>query len=275
MPQIYVTQGLASGTVSLAPNVAAGIGTLVSPTSLVATQLPNSVSGIGCSSTGFLLASPVVPQAAITTDQNFGTLEYGDPYPSDWARTLTLCQEATASIPVPNSTSTATFLLVDTATVAPSSTPLAPVVLPVQNPIIDSAGSLFGATAANSNIVTLNWTAPTGTVPFAYTVRVYVQTTVEGEQSYTGTGAAFSTSATSITLPPLAGGNTYVFALTADADGNANIQTSPYRSALPTGYATVVSGPVTISSAEQMPAIHGDRSIIERFSRPLSHDSSH
>jgi hypothetical protein len=137
----------------------------------------------------------------------------------------------------------------------------------VQSPTINGGGSIFGATALNSTIVTLNWTAPAGAVPFGYTVRTYVQTTSGGLATYAATGAAFSTSSTSITLPPLAGGNTYVFSITADADGTANMQTSPFRSSLPTGYATVVSGPVTISSSAQTPEIHGDRRVIARLSQ--------
>jgi hypothetical protein len=267
--QMYVTHGLASGAL---------------PLSLVGGNSPvlslAGTSGVGilptnaiCIGTGFPNLTINVPQPAITTDVNFGTLQYGDPFPAGWARTITLCQESTVPIPIPNSTDTATLILTDSATVAPSNAPLAPVVLPVQNPTINGS-SLFGATALSSNIVTLNWTAPTGTAPVGYTVRVYVQTTAGSIATYAVTGVAFSTASTSITLLPLAGGNTYVFAITADADGTANLLTSPFRSSLPVGYATVVSGPVTIGSSALMPEIHGDRRVIERFSKPQPQTSS-
>lgn len=267
--QMYVTQGLATGGVPLSPIV--GISPLLGGTQFL-TLAGTAETGIpfnteGCSGTGFTTLTPTAAQPAITTDTDFGTLQYGDPFPSAWARTISLCQESTAAIPIPDSSATATFILTDTATVAPSNTPLAPVVLPVQSPTINGDGSIFGATALNSTVVTLNWTAPAGTVPFGYTVRTYVQTTAGGLATYAATGAAFSTANTSITLPPLAGGNTYVFSITADADGTANMQTSPFRSSLPTGYATVVSGPVTISSSAQTPEIHGDRRVITRLSQ--------
>ena len=262
--QMYVTQGLATGTVPLS----AAVGIAPSLTLAGTAQSGIPFAPVTCSGTGFTTLNPSAAQPAITTDQNFGTLSYGDPFPSGWARTVSLCQESSVAIPVPNSSATATFILTDSATVAPSNAALVPVVLPVQNPTISGGGSFFGATALNSNIVTLNWTAPSGTAPFGYTVHAYVQTTAGGFATYTATGAAFSTASTSITLPPLAGGNTYVFAITADADGKANMQTSPFRSSLPTGYATVVSGPVTISSAALMPEIHGDRRVVERFSQP-------
>jgi hypothetical protein len=267
--QMYVTEGLATGGAPLSPIV--GISPLVGNTQLLTlagtAQPAFPVNTEGCSGTGFTTLNPTAAQPAITTDTNFGALQYGDPFPSAWARTVSLCQESTVAVPIPDSSATATFILTDSATVAPSNTPLAPVVLPVQNPTINGGGSIFGATAANSTIVSLSWSAPAGTVPFGYTVRTYVQTTAGGLATYAATGAAFSTANTSITLPPLAGGNTYAFSITADADGTANIQTSPFRSSLPTGYATVVSGPVTISSSAEMPEIHGDRGVITRLSQ--------
>ena len=274
--QMYVTQGLASGTVPLASSPqTTGVGILLAPPlSMVSTQVPNSIDTITCSPMSFILAAPTVGQPAITTDQNFGPLQYGDPFPSGWARTLTLCQEATAAIPIPNSstTGTATFLIVDKAVVAPSSAPVGPVVLPVQNPTVQGlnifGGGGAGGIATDATVLSLGWTAPTGTAPFGYTVRVYVLTTAGGTPIYTPTGAAFSTAGTSITLPPLAGGNTYVLAITADADGKSNMETSPFRSALPAGVATVVSVPVTISAGALMPEIHGDRRVVERFSQP-------
>ena len=276
--QMYVTQGIASGTVPLSSSTALGVGVvgvpLLPPLTLVGTADSFALGIIGCSPMGFVLFTPNLAQTAITTDQNFGALQYGDPFPGNWARTLSLCQESTVAIPVSGSSSPATFLLVDRATVAPSSTPLAPVVLPVQNPTVFGF-SFFGETVANSNIVPLNWSAPSGTAPFGYTVRVYVQTVEEGTPIYAPTGVAFSTAGTSITLPPLAGGNTYVFAITADADGKANMETGPFRSALPTGYATVVSGPVTINPGAQMPAIHGDRRVITRLSQAQPGATTH
>ncbi|MGB8012183.1 MAG: hypothetical protein WCF68_11250 [Terriglobales bacterium] len=281
--QMYVTQGLATATNILSVSGGVGVGIIsgIPQLSLVNTAEPDGINAAGCNQTGFLLNTPTAAQPAITTDENFGTLQYGDSFPQSWTRTLSLCQEALALVPLPTSTgpATATFLLVDSATVAPSNTPLGPVVLPVQNPTIDTL-NFFGAgdgtgIGTTSPIISLGWTAPTGTVPFGYTVRVYVQTVAEGIPIYAATGAAFSTASTSITLPPLAGGNTYVFSITANADGTANVQTAPFRSSLPTGYATVVSCPVTIGSAAQMPEIHGDRKVITRFSQHLPVSKGH
>jgi len=220
-----------------------------------------------CDATGFP-SNTNSSQPAITTDQNFGALQYGDPFSSAWTRSLSLCQESTVAIPIPNSSATANFALVDGAAVAPSANAsLAPVVSPVQSPTINGA-SLFTAATLNTAVIPLSWSAPTGAVPYGYTVRVYVQTTpIDGVPTYAAAGGNFSTAQTSITLPPLSGGHPYVFAITALADGTANMETGPFRSSLPTGFATVVSAPITISSGALAPAIHGDRRVITRLSQ--------
>ncbi len=273
--QPYVTGLLASGADSFS-NVGIGIETLGVPTLTLAGTAESGL-GLGtatCDPIGFPEQNTTPAQSAIVSDENFGAWQYGDSFPSAWTRTLSLCQEYLAAIPIPNSSATANFAVVDGAIVAPSNSPIAPVVLPVQNPTING-GSLFTSSSATSSIVSLSWTAPTGTAPFGYTVRSYVQTMEEGIPTYGPTGAAFSTAQTSISLPPLAGGNTYVFAITADADGSANMQTSPFRSSLPVGYATVVSAPVTINSGAMMPEIHGDRRVITRLSQPQPRSATH
>ena len=58
----------------------------------------------------------------------------------------------------------------------------------------------------------------------------------------------YSTGQTSVTLPPLTAGNTYLFLIITEVDGVANMETSPFRSQLPTGFATVMSAQVVISA---------------------------
>src|SRR5208282_376237 len=112
------------------------------------------------------------------------------------------------------------------------------------------------ASTADAATPALSWTAPTGAAPYGYRVREFVLTTLNDAPYFQQVGI-YSTSATSVTLPPLAGGNTYIFTITTEVDGVANMQTSPYRSALPTGFASVVSAPITISPAAA-PQIDGD-----------------
>jgi hypothetical protein len=182
---------------------------------------------VSCDALGFdLSASPAQP--AITTDQDFGTLQYTDPFDPKWTRSVSLCQEYTVAIPA-GTGATANFALVDSVTVPVSaSTPpsLDPLVSPVLSPSIDGA-SFFTAATLNTVAIPLSWTAPAIGTPFGYMVRVYVQATLpDGAPTYSQAGT-FDTAQSSITLPPLSGGNTYVFTITSQADATANMETGP------------------------------------------------
>ena len=218
-----------------------------------------------CDTTGFLV-NPGNSQTAILTDQSLGTLQYSDPFPSAWTRTENFCQEAVVPVPVPNSTEAIGFALVTSTTTAPSNSPLVPIVGPVQGPTINSA-DLFTAATLTTTTPALSWSAPATGSPYGYRVAAYVLNTSTGIPVYQ-TAGVFYTSQTSTTLPPLSGGNVYVFAITALVDGVANVQTSPFRSALPTGYASVVSAPMTISAGAERARIQGDAWVIRQFSQP-------
>jgi hypothetical protein len=231
----------------------------------------SSLNGIGissfanCDASGFVsIIFDTAP--AILSDQDLGTLQYNDPFDTTWTRAEALCQEAIVPIPVPNSTTTVNFALVNSATAAPSSSPLVPIVGPVMNPTI-GGGSLFVAGTLSTATPSLSWTAPTIGAPYGYRISVYVQSVVGNVPFYVAAGS-FYTSATSVTLPPLSPGNSYVFAITALADAAANIETGPLRSALPTGFASVVSAPITVSGGAPLPAIRGDGRVVRRMYAP-------
>ena len=217
-----------------------------------------------CDPTGFPFQAATTP--AILTDQDLGTLQYSDPFDPSWTRTETFCEEGVVPIPVPNSKSTVNFALVDSETVAPSSTALAPIISPVQSPTIGGA-SLFAAATLNTTTPSLSWSAPASGSPYGYRVDVFVGQTSNGISTYIPVGV-FGTSQTSVTLPPLSSGNTYVFSITALADAAANIQTSPNRSALPAGFANVVSAPITISSSAAQVQIRGDANVVRQLLTP-------
>jgi hypothetical protein len=194
----------------------------------------------------------VNPQTIITsyppmlTDQDFGSLAYGDPFDASWARVFSLCQQASVQVPVPGGGTPATFLFQDGVNTAIPTSPVVPLALPVQNPNINGA-SFFTAGSVSSNGITLGWSAPAGMAPFAYRVVPLVWTTLpNGSQTYQGVGA-FYTGKTSMTLPPLQTGQTYVFVISTEVDARANVETSPHRSGLPTAVATVISAPFTTS----------------------------
>jgi hypothetical protein len=227
-------------------------------------------SPTGCDPGGFF-PLPQSTQPAVTTDQDLGQLTYGDPFvPANpttaWVHTETFCEEAQVPVAIPGSNTPALYTLVDRATVAPSSSAVVPVVSQVQNPAING-GSLFASAILNSTTPMLSWTTPATGSPFAYRVFAYVLTTVNGTQLYVSAGS-FLTSQTSVTLPPLSGGNTYVFAVSALVDGGASEQAQPFRSVLPVGSATVISAPFTIPAGASTPRIRGDARVVRRLTQP-------
>jgi len=219
--------------------------------------------------TGAPPGSVLVNEPPVLTDQNFGVLQYSDPFDPTWTRALALCQQATVPIPIPNSSETYSFVLEDGASVAPSNSPLAPIALPVENPAINGS-SFFTASTADTVTPTLTWTAPTGAAPYGYRIGVYLLITSSGLPAAEPI-AIYNTAGTSVTLPPLNGGNTYIFTITTEVDGAANMQTSPYRSALPAGFASVVSAPITISPSAATPQIEGDIEEWRRLVTPKPH----
>lgn len=235
--------------------------------------LPELLPGLGSSSQwpGGRCAPglPTLPstEPPILTDQNFGTVQYGDPFPSSWTRAVSFCQQATVLIPVNGSLATSfPFAFEDGESVPPSNSPLAPLVSQVQNATINGA-SLFTAGIINTTSVTLSWSAPATGTPYGYSIVAFQVIPLEDGVEF-ATAGTFGTAKTSITLPPLAAGKTYIFVITAQVDGTANIEASPYRSSLPTAFATVVSAPITINTEASRTTIHGDAGILKLLSEP-------
>jgi hypothetical protein len=207
---------------------------------------------------GSIPGPPPIGESAILTDQDFGTLSYGDPFPSSWTPAVAFCEVAMVSFPVTGSsiTSFAVPLPLGVAVPTSSSPSLAPLAEPVQNPTVNGA-SLFTASTVDTTAITLSWSAPASAAPAGYRILLYTETAMPDGVGI-GSAGTFGTAQATVTLPPLTPGQTYIFVITTVADAAANMETSPYRSALPTGFASVLSAPVTISSGATTPAIHGD-----------------
>ena len=204
-------------------------------------------------------------EPAVLTDQNFGTLPYGDPFPSDWTRVEEFCETATVTLPV-NGLNFVLFLN-NGENVAPSNAPLAPLAGPVQNPTINGV-SLLKAATVNSAAVTLNWSAPSGFSPYGYTISVYQGIPKPPNGLELLNAGTYGTAETSATLPPLVPGDTYLFVISTNVDGVASMETGPYRSQLPVGFSSVLSAPITISAGATVPVLHGDPAFWKRLMHP-------
>lgn len=239
--QPFVTDRLATSLISsLGPDL-----TMLVPTgTLLGRALPppyfcEQTSGLAPITNFFSL--PV-----ILTDQDFGTISYGDPFPAAWPRVFQFCQHATVQIARPGSTVSDTFLLTFGQRTTLPTAPIAPLIGPLQNPMINGS-SLFQSATLNSTAVNLSWTAPTGAQPFGYYVTVFqLVTTPSGLTTYEAV-ARFGTAKTTMSVPLLNASSTYIFMITAWADGVANMETSPLRSQLPVAHSTVISTPITIN----------------------------
>ena len=229
---------------------------------------PDSPSGFPfllnpCPNWPFFLSDAAEP--AVLTDLNFGTLQYGDPFPSNWTRQLAFCQSVTVPFQV-GSLNFPIALNYGMTVAASNSTTLAPLAQPVVNPTIDGS-NLFTTTSENNTVPTLSWTAASGTSPYGYTVYVFQVIPMQNGLELLVAGD-YSTAQTSMTLPPLTAGNTYIFVIITEVDGVANMQTSPYRSQLPTAFATVLSAQVAINAGASGPQLRGDPKQLKRFLHP-------
>jgi hypothetical protein len=245
--QPFVTDRLAG---SLLPAILGPNLTLLTPGTPSLSRVPIFKDYCQSSSGLILNPPPLLPlPPPILTDQDFGAISYGDPYPSSWPRMFQICQNATAQISRPNSTVTDTFQLTygqTTAIPTASTVPIAPFVGPVQNPML-AGSNIFQPTALNSPAATLTWTAPSGAQPFGYYLTIFQLTASStGSMNYI-TLARLGTAKTTMAVPFLTSGGTYIFLLDAVVDGAANMETSPRRSQLPIAHSSVISAPVTVN----------------------------
>lgn len=207
-------------------------------------------SNCSASSSTLSNGSPILPPA-LTTDFDAGTVQYSDPFPSTWLRSFNLIQCATVNVPLPDGTSTQTFVLTNVQSTVMPTAPVVPLISPVQNPKINGA-DLFTTNTITGTTVTLSWSAPAIGAPYGYQVQILTPTTLPSGSSAYSPVATLSTAKTTVTLPPnVVGANgTFLFVITAVMDGLANMETSPHRSALPVASADVLSAPITISAVQ-------------------------
>lgn len=277
--QPYFTGGLIGNSFGFGPPppslFSANTGVVLLPP-LAVIPGPEFLSGSYCSdgSTGGVFsfnsvtansATETSGPAPIVTNQNFGSFQYGDPFPAQWLRPFFICQQATVTIPDASSSSPIQFLLGNGAITAAPTAPVTPLVSIVQNPMINGQ-SLFTASTLGAGPITLNWTAPSGAAPNTYEVRLFLKTTLTIPTPptspttivlYLPTVRLF-TKQTNITLPyTLPPGQNFLVEITALVDGRANFETSPLRSGLPKGGANVISALMTATTTLPT-AAHGN-----------------
>ena len=179
---------------------------------------------------------------------NFGTLSYGDPFPSAWSRYVKI-QEAFA-IPYTwnNVTGSLNAQMTRIMTKAEAQANIIDARLaPPQNPKLDGADAF---TATNiSPVPVLSWDPPVLGTPTDYEITVY-------EVQISGTTLKFiptlhlSTKQTSVRIPAgyLLGQRQYVFVIRARSRDGADLYTTPLRSGASTSTADTITALVTTDS---------------------------
>ena len=138
-----------------------------------------------------------------------------------------------------------TFIVTNKQTTTLPTGPVAPILGPVQSPTLNG-GNLLQTATLSTTAVAISWSPPSTGQPYGYFVQVYqLGTLPSGGTGYTLAGM-YGTAQTSVALPFLSAGNTYVFAILAGSDANANIETKPFRHQIPTAESAVVSAPFLI-----------------------------
>jgi hypothetical protein len=191
-----------------------------------------------------------LPVATYLMDTDLGTVQYEDPYPSTWTRYLHVCQRAAVKVPSADGSSTMQTIVITNGLSRSTLTgAVEPVMSAVNNPTIDDV-SLFTRQSISSITPTIKWSNPSMGSPVGYTVRVLSATTPASGTPFYATSVTLNTATSSVTLPPgiLEEGKTYLFMITALADGRANFETQPRRTGFPMAHADLLSAPVTISA---------------------------
>lgn len=141
----------------------------------------------------------------IVTDQNFGSIPYGDPYPAAWPRYFQYCQLSSVTLPRPNSTVSDTFEVSNEQVTTLPNGPVIPILSGVQTPTING-GSLFQTATLNTTGPTLSWNPPGTGQPIGYNVGVFQLLTTPSGTALYGLVSGYNTAKTSLNLPPLVPG---------------------------------------------------------------------
>ncbi len=142
---------------------------------------------------------------------------------------------------------TDTFLVSNEETTLLPTSPVTPLVTPVQSPTLNGS-SLFQTATLDITNLQFSWAPPSVGQPYAYFLEIYgLKTDPAGTMLYLDAGN-FATTQTSLTLPSTLPDGTYVFAIVAAVDANANFETSPNRHKVPMAHSTVISSPFVIST---------------------------
>jgi hypothetical protein len=188
----------------------------------------------------------------LRADVDMGEIAFANPYPSDWGMLFDYIHYIRVEYTAPgavNSTSADAYLESQDTSLPTASHPVAPLVGPVRNPMVDGA-SLFSDQTVLTTTPTLSWSAPTLGLATGYEVEIF-SLYADGADSVAEQIGELLTTTTSVQVPPglLAPGQSYFFCVSTVSEPGKNYNIAPFRHAFPRGVAQALSGVITVSSA--------------------------
>ena len=182
------------------------------------------------------------------------TLSFSNPFTTSPPFVLWSQQENSVFVPG----YTTAFVTYPNAAIEFSSAPTTATVAPAINPVASATinGADLFTTSSPTKPLVLSWAAatvatgaPTGAMIAGYDVLVYAVPTSSGGAWGSPLAKLYTPTPTATVPSGLLPAGTYVFVIESIADAGANVATSPFRSAYPTGRAQVVSAPITITGS--------------------------
>ena len=194
-------------------------------------------------------------QDPILADLDYGTVGYGNPYPSTWTPVLNVEYEVNVSYTASGADSPVAAqgeIFLSTAQMPAAGSAVGPIIGPVQNIKLDGL-ALTQPRTAGSLMPTITWDAPLLGTPTVYQLTIYQLSNNGGESQYENVLDVYTSDRT-LNLPDgtLASGSEYFFAIRAYYQPGVDLTTSPHRKAFPMAYADalteIVSIPVSIGA---------------------------
>jgi hypothetical protein len=185
-----------------------------------------------------------------TTDLNYGTVAYDNPFPPAWGLFGWVIHEYSVDYTATGAT-TAAPILAQLAWQADLPTftagPISPVAKPATSLKINGMDALTAMTGVGTDL-TLSWTAPANSSASNYVIRLY-KLTAAGTQTTQRVVARFFLAGDTLSLrmPPgvLTTGSNYVFEVQTIVMPGVDLVQKPFRVSLPMGTASALSAMVT------------------------------
>lgn len=181
---------------------------------------------------------------ALKTDIVTGNMAYNNPLPATWQKVALAAAGFTKTYALGTATpvTMSVDIRVDQEASAFSSAPVAPLIGPVQAPLVNTRGAFQNLTGVGTD-ASLRWSKPAIGTATHYVVNIYRLSTSNGA-TIASSVTSLHTDLQSVYLPPgvLQSGQTYFAEIQSWYQPGSDLATSPFKRALPRARARVLTG---------------------------------